>query len=71
MRLDMESAIGAAERQGLEESTLRCVLFLMLRSWCPQDDPLGVIASIDGTLAHERAAGDNLVLVKDAERWRT
>ena len=71
IRLDMESAIGAAERQGLAESTLRCVLFLMLRSWCPQDDPLGVIASIDGTLAHKRAAGDNLVLAKDAERWRT
>ena len=65
MRLDMESAIDAAERQGLAESTLRCVLFLMLRSWCPQDDPLGVIASIDGTIAHERAAGDNLVLVRD------
>ena len=71
-RLDMASAISAAERQGLSESTLRCVLFLMLRSWCPQDDPLGVIASIDGTIAHEqRAAGDNLVLAKDAERWRT
>ena len=70
MRLDMASAIGAAERHGLAESTLRCVLFLMLRSWCPQDDPLGVIASIDGTIAHERAAGDNLVLTKDAERWR-
>ena len=71
LRLDMASAIGAAERQGLEESTLRCVLFLMLRSWCRQDDPLGVIASIDGMLEHKRAAGDNLVLVKDAERWRT
>ena len=69
-RLDMASAIGAAERQGLAESTLRCVLFLMLRSWCPQDDPLGVIASIDGTLEHKRAAGENLVLAKDAERWR-
>ena len=70
-RLDMASAISVAERQGLAESTLRCVLFLMLRSWCPQDDPLGVIASIDGTIAHERAAGDNLVLAKDEERWRT
>ena len=70
-RLDMASAISTAERQGLAESTLRCVLFLMLRSWCPQDDPLGVIASIDGKIAHERAAGDNLVLAKDAERWRT
>ena len=70
-RLDMTSAIGAAEQQGLADSTLRCVLFLMLRSWCPQDDPLGVIASIDGTIAHERAAGDNLVLARDAERWPT
>lgn len=70
-RLDMASAIGAAERQGLAESTLRCVLFLMLRSWCPQDDPLGVIASIDGTIAHGRAAGHNLVLARDEERWRT
>ena len=70
-RLDMASAISAAEQQGLADSTLRCVLFLMLRSWCPQDDPLGVIASIDGTIAHERAAGDNLVLAKDGERWRT
>ena len=70
-RLDMASAISVAERQGLAESTLRCVLFLMLRSWCPRDDPLGVIASIDGTIAHERAAGDNLVLARDAERWRT
>ncbi len=70
-RLDMASAISTAERQGLAESTLRCVLFLMLRSWCPQDDPLGVIASIDGKIAHERAAGDNLVLAKDSERWRT
>ena len=66
-RLDMQSAIRTAERQRLEESTLRCVLFLMLRSWCPQDDPLGVIASIDGMIAHERAAGDNLVLAKDME----
>ena len=64
-RLDMKAAIQAAEGQGLAESTLRCVLFLMLRSWCPADDPLGVIASIDGTIDHERAAGDNLVLVKD------
>ena len=71
MRLDMASAIGAAERQGLGEPTLRCVLFLMLRSWCPQDDPLGVIASIDGTLEDKRASGDNLVLAKDSERWRT
>jgi len=70
-RLDMASAISVAERQGLAESTLRCVLFLMLRSWCPRDDPLGVIASIDGTIAHERAAGDNLVLARDEERWRT
>ena len=70
-RLDMASAISAAEQQGLADSTLRCVLFLMLRSWCPQDDPLGVIASIDGTIAHDRAAGDNLVLAKDEERWRT
>ena len=70
-RLDMASAISVAERQGLAESTLRCVLFLMLRSWCPQDDPLGVIASIDGTVTHERVAGDNLVLAKDAERWPT
>ena len=70
-RLDMESAIKQAEDQGLAESTLRCVLFLMLRSWCPEDDPLGVIASIDGAIAHERAVGDNLVLAKDAERWPT
>lgn len=70
-RLDMASAISVAERQGLAESTLRCVLFLMLRSWCPRDDPLGVIASIDGTITHERAAGDNLVLARDEERWRT
>ena len=70
-RLDMKSAIREAEDQGLAESTLRCVLFLMLRSWCPEDDPLGVIASIDGAIAHERAAGDNLMLAKDALRWRT
>ena len=68
-RLDMASAIREAEDQGMAESTLRCVLFLMLRSWCPEDDPLGVIASIDGAIAHERVAGDNLVLVRDAERW--
>ena len=68
-RLDMKSAIRAADEQGLAKSTLRCVLFLMLRSWCPEDDPLGVIASIDGVIAHERAAGDNLVLAKDASRW--
>ena len=67
-RLDMKSAIRAADDQGLAESILRCVLFLMLRSWCPEDDPLGVIASIDGVIAHERAAGDNLVLAKDASR---
>ena len=67
-RLDMKSAIRVADDQGLAESTLRCVLFLMLRSWCPEDDPLGVIASIDGAIAHERAAGDNLVLAKDASR---
>ena len=71
IRLDMQSAIGAAERQGLPESTLRCVLFLMLRSWCPQDDPLGVTASTEGKITHKRAAGDNLVLAKDAERWGT
>ena len=65
--LDMQSAIRAAERQRLADSTLRCVLFLMLRSWCPQDDPLGVNASIDGMIAHERAAGDNLVLARDTE----
>ncbi len=70
-RFDMASVIIAAERQGLAESTLRCVLFLMLRSWCPQDDPLGVIASIDGPIANEHAAGDNLVLARDEERWRT
>ena len=69
-RLDMKSAIREADDQGLAESTLRCVLFLMLRSWCPEDDPLGVTASIDGAIAHERAAGDNLVLAKDASRWQ-
>ena len=68
-RLDMRTAIQEAESQGLAESTLRCVLFLMLRSWCPEDDPLGVIASIDGVIDHERAAGDNLMLAKDAARW--
>ena len=68
-RLDMASAIREAEDQGMAESTLRCVLFLMLRSWCPEDDPLGGIASIDGAIAHERVAGDNLVLVRNAERW--
>ena len=68
-RLDMASAIREAEDLGMAESTLRCVLFLMLRSWCPEDDPLGVIASIDGAIAHERVAGDNLVLVRDSERW--
>ena len=50
-RLDMASAIREAEDQRMTESTLRCVLFLMLRSWCPEDDPLGVIASIDGAIA--------------------
>ena len=70
-RLDMASAIREAEDQEMAESTLRCVLFLMLRSWCPEDDPLGVIASIDGAIAHERVAGDNLVLARDAERWPT
>lgn len=70
-RLDMRSAIEAAENQGLAESTLRCVLFLMLRSWCPEEDPLGVIASIDGAIVHQRAAGDNLRLEKDVERWPT
>ncbi len=68
-RLDMRSVIGFAEDQGMDQSRLRCVLFLMLRSWCPEDDPLGVIASIDGAIAHERVAGDNLVLAKDAGRW--
>ena len=68
-RLDMEAAITAGEEEGLAESTLRCVLFLMLRSWSPTDDPLGVTASIEGAIAHERAAGDNLVLAKDARRW--
>ena len=67
-RLDMRSAIREADQQGLADSTLRCVLFLMLRSWCPEDDPLGVIASIDGAIAHERAAGDNLVLAKGSSR---
>ena len=67
-RLDMASAIREAEDQGMAEATLRCMLFLMLRSWCPEDDPLGVIASIDGAIAHDRVAGDNLVLVRDAER---
>lgn len=70
-RLDMASAIREAEHQDLAESTFRCMLFLMLRSWCPQDDPLGVIASIDGAIAHERVAGDNLVLERDVERWPT
>ncbi len=69
MRLDMASAIREAENQDLAESILRCVLFLMLRSWCPEDDPLGVIASIDGAITHDRVAGDNLVLERDAERW--
>ncbi|MCY4546859.1 MAG: hypothetical protein OXC28_00710 [Defluviicoccus sp.] len=68
-RLDMHSAIGMAEDQGMAEARLRCVLFLMLRSWCPEDDPLGVIASIDGAIAQERVAGDNLVLARDAGRW--
>ena len=70
-RLDMASAIREAEHQDMAESALRCVLFLMLRSWCPEDDPLGVIASIDGAIAHERVAGDNLVLERDVERWPT
>ena len=69
MRLDMASAIREAENQDLAESTLRCILFLMLRSWCPVDDPLGVIASIDGAIAHDRVAGDNLVLERDDQRW--
>ena len=64
-RLDMASAIREAEEQDLTESSIRCVLFLMLRSWCPEDDPLGVIASIDGVIAHERVAGNNLVLEKN------
>ena len=68
-RLDMTSAIREAEDQGMAESTLRCMLFLMLRSWCPEDDSLGVIASIDGAIHHKRVAGDNLVLVGDTERW--
>ena len=67
--LDMATAIREAEDQELAESTLRCVLFLMLRSWCPEDDPLGVIASIDGAISHVRVAGDNIVLARDAERW--
>ena len=68
-RLDMASAIRESEDQGMAQSTLRCMLFLMLRSWCPEDDPLGVIASVDGAIANERVVGDNLVLVKDTERW--
>lgn len=68
-RLDMATAIREAEDQELAEATLRCVLFLMLRSWCPADDPLGVIASIDGAISHVRAAGDNIVLARDGERW--
>lgn len=65
-KFDMVSAIDAAEEEGLADSTLRCVLFLMLRSWSPADDPLGVTASIDGAVAHDRVAGDNLVLVREA-----
>lgn len=68
-RLDLVTAIEIAEEQALSESTLRCVLFVMLRSWSPVDDPFGVVASIDGAIAHKRAAGDNLVLTKDPDRW--
>ena len=67
-RLDLVTAIEIAEEQALSESTLRCVLFVMLRSWSPVDDPFGVVASIDGAIAHKRAAGDNLVLTKDPDR---
>ena len=68
-RLDIATAITMARDQGMADSMLRCVLFLMLRSWCPEDDPLGVLASIDGAIAEERVAGDNLLLVKDEARW--
>ena len=67
--LDLASAIEIAEEQALSESTLRCVLFVMLRSWSPADDPFGVSASIDGAIRHKRAAGDNLVLTMDPDRW--
>ena len=68
-RLDMATAIQEAGQQELAESTLRCVLFLMLRSWCPSDDPLGVIATVDGVVSGRHAAGDNLLLARNEEPW--
>ncbi len=68
-RLDMATAIQEAGKQELPDSTLRCVLFLMLRSWCPSDDPLGVIATVDGVVSERHAAGDNLQLSRDEEQW--
>ena len=67
--LDMRTVILEWERQRRDGVTLRCLLFLMMRSWCRHDDPFGVIASIDGTIAHARATGDNLRLSRDAARW--
>ena len=68
MQLDMRSAVRIAEEQGLSESTIRCILFLMVRSWCPNDDKLGVIATVDGDISHPRVAGDNIVLTRNAQQ---
>ena len=68
MQLDMHSAIRVAEEQGLAESTVRCILFLMVRSWCPNDDNLGVVAMVDGEISHARVAGDNIVLTRNAQQ---
>lgn len=70
-RIDMHGVLAAGEQDELEPRMLRCVLFLMLRSWSPGEDPLDVVASIDGTIDHRRIAGDNLVLERQPERWTT
>ena len=61
-RLDMINATSIAREQGLNPVVLRCVLFLMLRSWNPEEDIFGVIADIDGTISTQEASGDNLLL---------
>ena len=63
--LDMREAVTLGVNEGMDDNTLRCVLFLMLRSWSPDDDPLGVLARIDGALKSDRAVGDNIVLEKE------
>ena len=69
-RLDMRSAIGFAEDQGMAKSRLRCVLFLMLRSWCYSAAAAGLaVSSAIGLSIWARMASTSTWMRREPRDW--